>query len=398
MRRPRVLRQTGDAVHPEPPPSTGGRTRRGLTSRDDTEAVPVGVRVAAAWSWRFLAIVAAVAVAAVVIVRIRLLVFPLAVALLLASALSPGVAALRRRGWPRALAAATVFLAFLGVITGSLTLAGGQLGQQFDEVWASTQDGLVEIRRWLTTGPLNLDDRQLDEFGDRAREAVIENQGGLTTGAISTATMAVEFVTGLVLTLFALFFFLYDGDRIWQWVVRLFPRAARRHTDEAGRRAYVTLSAFVRGTLLIALFDATLITVLLLILRVPLAVPLGVLVFFGAFVPLVGAFVTGAVAVLVAFVTQGFFVALLVLAGIVAIQQLEGQIFQPLVLGRMVRIHPLAVVAAITAGALVGGIAGAVVAVPIAAVLNTVVLYLTGEGRDLPPAPERRPRLRVRRR
>ncbi|HEX6577792.1 MAG TPA: AI-2E family transporter, partial [Jiangellaceae bacterium] len=195
------------------------------------------------------------------------------------------------------------------------------------------------------------------------------------------------------------------GDRIWAWLVRLFPRVARPRVDGAGKLAWRTLTQYVRGTVLVALFDGTLITILLLILGVPLALPLGVLVFFGAFVPLVGAFVTGALAVLVALVANGLVAALIVLAGIIAIQQLEGHVFQPFVLGRMVRVHPLAVVIAVAVGAYTAGIIGAVVAVPIVAVANTVLTYLlTGatvpssapppSADDLPPEPAAAPRRR----
>jgi predicted PurR-regulated permease PerM len=343
---------------------------------DRDHPVPWAMRAAADWSWRLLAVAAAVALIGWIALRLRLMVFPLAAALLLAALLSPAVNRLRRLGWGRGPAATTVFLGFLAGIVGVLYFVGGEIGQQFAEVGEQVTQGLQEIRTWMAGPPLNLTDAQYDEWLERITSAAQENQDALTSGALSTATIAVEVLTGLVLALFALIFFLYDGERIWAWVVRLLPRSAEPTGDRAGRLAWRTLTAYIRGTVLVAFFDAFFIGIVLLVLRVPLALPLAVLVFFGAFVPLVGALVTGAIAVLVALVTNGLVTALLVLGGILLVQQLEGHIFQPFVLGRMVRIHPLGVVIAVTVGALVAGIIGAVVAVPIVAVANVVGNYL----------------------
>jgi len=343
---------------------------------DRDHPVPWAMRAAADWSWRLLAVAAAVALIGWIALRLRLMVFPLAAALLIAALLSPATNRLRRLGWGRGPAAATVFLGFLAGIVGVLFFVGGEIGEQFAEVGEQVTQGLQEIRTWLAGPPFNLTDAQYDEWLERITSAAQENQDALTSGALSTATIAVEVLTGLVLTLFALIFFLYDGERIWAWVVRLLPRSAEHTGDRAGRLAWRTLTAYIRGTVLVAFFDAFFIGIVLLILGVPLALPLAVLVFFGAFVPLVGALVTGAIAVLVALVTNGLVTALLVLGGILLVQQLEGHIFQPFVLGRMVRLHPLGVVIAVTVGALVAGIIGAVVAVPIVAVANVVGNYL----------------------
>src|ERR671910_927386 len=284
----------------------------------------------------------------------------------------------------RAVSAVTVFVVFLVVVAGSLTIVGRAVGDQFGEVVDRAEEGLESIQDWLAGPPFNLSENQFREWIERAVESLGQNQEAITAGALSTATLAVEVVTGIVLSLFTLIFFLYDGDRIWAWLVRLFPRVARGRIDTAGRLAWRTLTQYVRGTLLVALFDGTLITILLFVLGVPLALPLGVLVFFGAFVPLVGAFVTGALAVLVALVVEGGVAALIVLLGIIAIQQLEGHVFQPFVLGRMVRVHPLAVVIAVAAGAYAAGIIGAIVAVPLVAVANTVGSYLTAASASPP--------------
>ena len=367
----------------EPPP-------RGYDS-DRTHPVPYGVRAAADWSWRLLLIVAGLALVGWLAYRMRVVVFPIVAAALLAALLRTPVHRLRAAGWNRAASAVVVFVGFLVVVAGSLTVVGRAVGDQFGEVANQAEEGLQEIQDWLARPPFSLSAEQLQEWIDRAVAELGQNQEAITEGALSTATLAVEVLTGLVLTLFSLVFFLYDGDRIWAWLVRLFPRVARPRVDGAGKLAWRTLTQYVRGTVLVALFDGTLITILLLILGVPLALPLGVLVFFGAFVPLVGAFVTGALAVLVALVANGLVAALIVLAGIIAIQQLEGHVFQPFVLGRMVRVHPLAVVIAVAVGAYTAGIIGAVVAVPIVAVANTVLTYLLTGATVPSSAPPPRP-------
>ena len=185
-------------------------------------------------------------------------------------------------------------------------------------------------------------------------------------------------LAGTFISLFALFFFLYEGDRIWSWVVRLFPTAARERVASSGEVAWGQLTAFTRATLLVALVDAAGITLVALILRVPFALAIGALVFLGAFIPIVGALMSGLVAVLIALVAHGPIVALLMLAGVIAVQQLESHVLQPFLLGRAVSVHPLAVVLAITAGVVVAGIVGALVAVPVAAVLNGVFKHLHG--------------------
>ena len=338
--------------------------------------VPYVVRAAADWSWRVLVIVAAVALLGWVAWQLRLVVFPIAVAILLAALLQPGVRWLRSKGWRRGLAAATVFVAFFILLSGSLTLVGGAVSGQFGEVVEQAGEGLVELEEWLGGPPFYLTEEQIDAWVDRILEAFGQDEVALTEGAVSTATAAIEFLTGMVLALVALVLFLYDGERIWAWTVRMFPRSSRARADGAGRQAWSTLTSYIRGQTVVALFDATFITILLFILGVPLALPLGVLVFFGAYIPLVGAIVSGALAVLVALVANGLVIALIVLAGIIAVQQLEGNVFAPLVLGRMARIHPLAVIVAITVGVLVAGILGGIVAVPIVAIANSVGKYL----------------------
>jgi putative heme transporter len=347
-----------------------------LYDSDHTHPVPYGVRAAADWTWRLLVIAAGLALVGWFAWEMRVVIFPVVAAVLIAALLAPGVRRLRRAGLNRGLSAAAVVVVFLVVVVGLLSLVGEAVGDQFTEVADRAEAGLQAIQAWLAGPPFNLSAEQFQDWLDRVVESIGQNREAITAGALSTATLAVELVAGILLGLFSLIFFLYDGDRIWAWLVRMLPRNARERVFTAGQLAWLTLTQYVRGTVLVALFDATFISILLLVLGVPLALPLGLLVFFGAFVPLVGAFVTGALAVLVALVANGWLQALIVLVGIIAIQQLEGHVFQPFVLGRMVRVHPLAVVIAVALGAYAAGIIGAVVAVPLVAVANTVASYL----------------------
>lgn len=345
-------------------------------TRSDRHPVPAAYRAAAAWSWRTLVIAAAIALIGFVLWQVRVVVFAIAIAVLLSALLQPAVTWLRRLRLHRGVAAGVVFVVFLALVSGVLTLVGDAVGDQFEEVVERAGEGLTELQAWFAGPPFYLTDEQIQMWVDRIVAAIGQDEQSLTAGAVAGAAAAVEFLSGLVIALFALLMFLYDGPGIWRWAVGLFPRNARSRVDGAGNQAWVTLTSYIRGQTLIAVFDGFFITVMLWILGVPLALALGVLVFFGAYVPLVGAIVAGAAAVLVAFVANGLVTAVIVLIGIIVIQQVEGNVFAPLVLGRMARIHPLAVVLAITLGVLVAGILGGIVAVPLVAMANSVGKYL----------------------
>ena len=231
----------------------------------------------------------------------------------------------------------------------------------------------------MTGDPLNLSEDQIRQAGDSVVKEIQDNQDALTSGALTTATVISEFVTGALLTIFTLIFFLYGGQQIWEFVTRIVPAASRRRVRLAGSQGFETLVGFVRATVAVAAVDAVCIGAGLLILGVPLALPLASLIFIGAFMPIIGAFATGFLAVFVALVTKGFVTALIVLGVIVGVMQLEGHVLQPLFLGRAVRIHPLAVVLAITTGLVLAGIPGALIAVPLVAMLNTAVRSLLAE-------------------
>jgi predicted PurR-regulated permease PerM len=359
----------------EPAAATQLRADHPTQANTDRQPVPQAVRDAADWSWRLLIIAAAVGALGWLAWKLKVVVFPLVAAMLMAAGLRPFVRRLRAIGWARGPATVTVFVGFLLVVVGSLVLVGNAVGDQFGDVVKQAEEGLQEIRDWLVGPPFYIDENQLNRWIDRAVDFV-RDDAAVTQQAATAATVAIEIVVGVVLAMFALIFFLYDGERIWKWMVRLFPARSRPVAAGAGDVAWITLAQYVRGIVLVALFDAAAITILLVILRVPLALPLGVLIFFGAFVPLVGALVTGAVAMLVALVTQGLLTAIVVLIGMVAVQEIDSHVFQPFILGRMVRIHPLGIAVAVSVGTLAGGIIGAMIAVPIVAVANTVSRYL----------------------
>jgi predicted PurR-regulated permease PerM len=311
-------------------------------------------------------------------------VVPVLVALLLAALFQPGAAALVRHGWPRSLAALTMLVVGLGVVSGIITLVVNQFLAGFTDLADQVTQGLARIQAFVVR-QLPITSGQLETALTELQDRLVANQETLASGALTTATTLGHVVTGVILALFTLFFFLKDGRSIWLWLVGLFPRAARAYVDEAGRRSWRTLISYVRATAVVAAVDALGIGVGLAILGTPLVVPLAALVFLGAFIPIIGSFLAGTVAVLVALVSQGPFQALVALAIVTAVMQLEGHVLQPLLLGRAVRVHPLAVVLAIAAGLLVAGIFGALIAVPLVACANVAGTYLSR--RHLGPRP-----------
>ena len=358
--------------------------------------LPLGVEIAAAWAWRFLVIVAAGWVLFRAIAYLAIVVVPLVVALLIAALMVPVVNALVRIGLRRSLASLVVVVGLIIVVGSLLAFAGQQVAAGASDLADQTAQGLGEIKDWLKDGPLHASDSQINTWIDRAQTAVTdwsENGGAGKITAVGSA--ALDVLASFFIVLFSTFFFLAEGERIWGWLVRLSPRAARSRVDSSGAVAWVSLTLFVRATVIVALVDAVGIMIVALILRVPFVAAIGVLVFLGAFVPLVGATVAGTVAVLVALVDHGLVTALFMLGGVILVQQLEAHGLQPFLLGRWVSVHPLGVIIAIAVGILVAGIAGALVAVPFAAALNAVVQHLASEQGEVvvedPPDPPEGP-------
>ncbi|MGW7264156.1 AI-2E family transporter [Streptomyces sp. NPDC054842] len=361
---------------------------------DPAAAVPWGMRVAAEAGWRLLVLAGTVWVLMRVISAVQLVVLAFVTALLVTALLQPTVGRLRRHGVPRGLA--TALTAILGFVVMGLVgwFVVWQVMENIDNLSSQIQDGIDELRKWLLNSPFHVTDKQINEIAKNLREAVGANTDQITSAGLEGVTVIVEALTGILLTMFSTLFLLYDGKRIWEWSLKLVPAAARPGVAGAGPRAWRTLTAYVRGTVIVALIDAIFIGLGIYFLDVPMAVPLAVFIFLFAFIPLVGAVVSGALAVVVALVTQGVFAAVMVLAVVLAVQQIEGHILQPFILGRAVRVHPLAVVLSVAAGGMIAGIGGAVVAVPLVAVTNTVVGYLRSYAEETalrqtpPPSPD----------
>ncbi|MEU2246458.1 AI-2E family transporter [Streptomyces sp. NPDC019224] len=349
---------------------------------DPVAAIPWGMRVAAEAGWRLLVLAGTLWVLMRVISAVELVVLAFVAALLVTALLQPTVARLRRHGLPRGLA--TAVTAVSGFVIMGLVgwFVVWQVMDNIDTLSDKVTKGIDDLKNWLLDSPFHVTDKQINDIAKNLSDTVGTNTEAITTAGLQGVTVVVEFMTGALLAMFSTLFLLYDGARIWQWVLKLVPAQARPGVAGAGPRAWRTLTAYVRGTVIVALIDAIFIGLGIYFLNVPMAVPLAVFIFLFAFIPLVGAVVSGALAVVVALVTEGVFTALMVLAVVLAVQQIEGHVLQPFILGRAVRVHPLAVVLSVAAGGMIAGIGGAVVAVPLVAVTNTVVGYLRSYGQE----------------
>jgi len=323
-----------------------------------------------------LLILAAAVVVFEVLRRFGLVVVPVALALMLAAMLLPAVDFLDRYGAARGGAVAFVVILGLTIFVGILAFVISQFVDGLPGLVEQVTNSIDTLRNWLIDGPAHLSRDQINYAGDSVIKSLNEHQTQLTSGAVSTAGTIAELVTGALLTFFTVIFFLLGGRNIWQFVTRIFPENVQERVRDAGRAGFHSLIGYVRATFLVALVDAIGIGTGLAIMGVPLALPLASLVFLGAFIPLVGAVVAGFLAVVVALIAKGFIYALITLGLIIAVQQLEGHVLQPLVMGRAVSIHPLAVVLAIAAGAVLAGIVGALLAVPTVAFLNSAIRVL----------------------
>lgn len=350
-----------------PMPAGGGR---------DEDAVDPFVRKTAEWAWRLLVILAAIVALLWLLNRLQMIAVPVALAVILTALLLPAVDWLDRRGAPRGGAVALILLTGFALFGGILSFVVSQFVSGLPGLTEQVTRSIDNATRWLIDGPAHLSRDQIDRAGDAAVKALRDNQEKLTSGALSTAATITEIVTGALLMLFTLIFLLYGGRNIYAYLTRIVPAHTRDRVRDAGRAGFGSLIGYVRATFLVALVDAVGIGAGLAIMGIPLALPLASLVFLGAFIPLVGAVITGFLAVVVALLAKGFIYALITLGLIIAVQQLEAHVLQPLVMGRAVSIHPLAIVLAISAGAVLGGIIGALLAVPALAFLNSAIRVL----------------------
>ncbi|MCV7225690.1 AI-2E family transporter [Mycolicibacterium komossense] len=348
------------------------------TAPDDQAVSPL-VRKMAAWAWRLLILLAALVAVLWVVAKVEVIVVPVALATMLAALLIPLVDWLDRRGAPRGGAVALVLLSSFAILGGILTFVVSQFITGLPGLVEQVTHSIDSLQTWLVEGPAHLSREQIEHAGDSAVQALRDNQEKLTSGALSTASTLTEIVTGALLVFFTVIFFLHGGRNIWDFVAKIFPVTVRDRVTDAGRAGFHSLIGYVRATFVVALVDAVGIGTGLAIMGVPLALPLASLVFLGAFIPLVGAVVTGFLAVIVALLTKGVVYALITLGLIVAVQQLEAHILQPLVMGRAVSLHPLAVVLGIAGGGVLAGIVGALLAVPAIAFVNSALRVLLAD-------------------
>jgi predicted PurR-regulated permease PerM len=353
-----------------------------LDTQADASVHPI-IRKTAAWSWRLLIIMGALAAFIWVVGHLEVIVVPVLLATMVTAMLLPLVDYLDRRGLPRGGAVAGVILSSIVVVGGILTFVVSQFIQGAPALVDQVTLSITNARNSLNTGLLShFSNDQIKSATDTAIEALKNNQAKLTSGALSTAGTITEIVTGALLMFFTLIFLLQGGRNIFAFVTRIFPLTVRDRVRDASRAGFHSLIGYVRATFLVALVDAVGIGTGLAIMGIPLALPLASLVFLGAFIPLVGAVLTGGLAVIVALIAKGWVYALITFGLIIAVQQLEAHILQPLVRGRAVSLHPLAVVLAIAAGGVTAGIVGALLAVPIVAVLNSAMRVLLAEDPD----------------
>lgn len=360
--------------------------RRGSRDVSPDDALPAGMRIAGAWSWRLLAVGAALAVVIWVIIQLRELVIPVLVAVLVSALLVPLVEFLQRHRCPRWLAIFLSLLLAFVIVAGLLYLAIVQIKSQAGDLKDQSVASYEHFRGWLTTGPLGLSQHQIDGYLSQAGKALAKDSQIFISGALSVGSTVGHLAAGFLIALFSTLFILIDGRGIWVWIVRLFPRRARSALDGAGQAGWTTLRSFVRVQILVAAVDAAGIGIAAAILQLPLVIPIAVLVFLGSFIPVVGAVLTGVLAVFVALVYNGWVAALIMLGAVLVVQEIEGHVLQPLIMGTAVKVHPLAVVLAVAGGSMLAGIPGALFAVPFAAVLNVMVRYIAdGQWRQSAP-------------
>ena len=376
-------------VVPPPAPAPATEVTVVTPASEFDRAVPPGLQIAAAWSWRVLLVVAMVLGLGWLVRYLSEVAIPLAVAILLAALLSPVANQLRSWGAPRGAATALTVLGGLALIAGSLTLIGTQIAGQAATLSGNVVQGFYQLLDYLRTGPIPVPESWLDsnEWSSRLANLLRSSQSLIAGYAAAIGTGAGHFLAGFAITLFTLFYFLYDGRGIFTFLLNFVPRASRARVDEAAQKGWRSLSSYMRATILVALVDALGVLIVALILGVPVAPALAALVFIGAFVPLVGAVVSGFVAVAVALVALGWVQALIMLAGLIVVMQVEGHLLQPFLLGRAVKLHPLAVLLAIAIGIIVGGIIGALMAVPLLAFIKSFIQYLAGAAEPVPVRP-----------
>lgn len=337
-------------------------------------SLPSGLVLATEWSWRIIVIFSAIGLSIVVLSQLSFIVIPLLVALLLSAIISPFFSWLVKRRVPKSLATILSVVSLIGVVVALIWIVVSAVMRSWPSLQEKSLLAYQNFEQFLLNSPLQVSQEQLQGWFSEFTSSLDTSR--LLIGALSIGSSLGTLLIGLTLAIFTLIFFIHDGEQIWKFLTRLFPRNARLAFDGAGRAGWVTFTTFVKAQVLVALIDAVGIGIGAWILGLPLALPIALIVFLGAFVPIVGAFVTGAIAVFVALVYQGFTTAIIMLVIVIVVQQVEGQLLQPFIIGKSVKIHPLAIVLVVTAGAFLAGIPGALFAVPLLALVNVFIRHI----------------------
>jgi predicted PurR-regulated permease PerM len=345
-------------------------------------SVPVPLAWAAEWSWRLIAISAATALIVVVLIELYVVVVPVILALFIASVLEPVVARLRRLGWPNTLAATLVFTTALAVLIGLTVWIVASVTTQFSDLGSEVEEGLNSAKQWSQGAPLNFTSERVQQIESDVRAALQASTEGFSSQAVNQARALADIIGGIVLLLFTLFFVLKDGNHMAVWLRNRLPVSRQEDAVALTNRTRTIMRQYVLATAATGLIDGVLIGVALFLLRVPLYVPLALLTFLGGFIPLIGATLAGLISAVVALGANGPGTALLVVAATVAVQQIEGNILQPLILERAVRLHPLLTVSAVAGGLIVGGLLGAFLSVPLVAIAVNIGSYYGTRRKD----------------
>ena len=379
-------RRYSEVRDPRPVPAErpdDGRVRSG-------SAVPVWLDRAAAFGWRFLVVAAAIVVVALALSRLVVVLIPVVIATMFSTVLIPPAQWLRRHGWPSLAATWAVFLGAFALVGALLMWLIPAIADEFDSLGHQATHGVHKVQHWLVTGPLNLSRADVRHDFNQVGHYFSSHAGGL---AVAGATLVAEIVVGVLLTLVVTFFFVKDAEKLSAGALRLIGDRYGEHGRALGAQCWVTLTGYIRGTTVNGVINGTLMSIGMVALGVPLALPIGVLTFFGGYFPIVGSIVSGGLAALVALVAEGPTAALIVVGITIALHNIEGSLVGPLVLGRAVHLHPLAVLLALAIGTVIAGIVGAFVAVPLTAIAGTVISYTrhtaasTNPDRPLPPRP-----------
>jgi putative heme transporter len=357
------------------------------------DSVPPGLRVAGAFSWRILVVAALLTVVGILVIRLQDVVVPFLIALILSALLVPLARWLQRHKWPKWVAILTSWIVVLAALAAMVLLVTAQIRADLPSLEKRIKKTIDSAQDLLSSHPFGITASQVNKWVDEGIKYLQDHASSFASGFEAAGTSAAHVVEGLFIIIFTTLFILIDGGRIWHWVMGVFPRKARFRIDAAGQAGWRTLSSFIRVQLIVAVTDALGIGIGAALTGVPLAIPIGVIVFIGAFVPVVGAIVAGVFAVAIALVFNGWVQALIVLGIVLLVQQLESHVLHPFLTGSAVKVHPLGIVLGVTAGTSIAGVVGAFFAVPFIATVNAMIVAaanadpeeLTGAGHDPDP-------------